>query len=1007
MQIDNLYFFDRDGEIVNLQENVETGIREANIYFEQLSIALYDNENFFILEKVGQDWRFPTLEPGQSIVAEWNTSADSPFFLYDVEKEFEIGEYVIKKKDSIEVSYEDIMPTSSTGAIDLEMPLQLNIGFNPEEETEYVRSLTIYFKDDNLGTKEPVANLLFYGEGEDEDERFRVWLQNFGIKFNRQDANILATYDIKEAFPDWKKINTTRKSLLVNHSEIYPYIGTYKGLVNFINMLGYQDNLHVKEYWKNINRSSPYFNKLFLVDLTDILDDGKIDNLNLPNLNKNVKFGKQFVKTEFLALTYEFTKATDNFDDDGLPEVVETTDFTVDEIFYKLNHLGKKVKNEILPVNVKIKDIIGEFIYFQKYTIKYWPDQTDILDYDLNERVGILHSPNENERLTIVSLDPLYKPTYDNGVDIGINRINNDSPDPYSSFQKYNPADIDGICDYITEYYNQVKSWRYPDISRRLLWEMGDDPDKPIGAPVILEMDIDKFTCQTFNGVTWLDLSNTPLYWTFENLDLKNVYEVTWRINKPTPNPYNFSYRGLAKDLKRLPHFLPYVGEYTVSLDIHQFNGNTSTYTTKITVDEAKKPEILAFSRLEDKFSTRLDNLDNVQIKDFGTSPLYFPRVNVLDSQANKFDIFKNLVEFEPYFKHRYGSGKNMYDVEFYDEDTDQYIAYTDPANNMEAKKYWGLGKNTIPFKISDFEQKTLKELYFMRFSDLIYQGDFLAGFYIADPTPGDAIKISQYSTYYLPSFSNLEELIDHLNNETTHEGIRKFNYEIIGGKIHAQANYFSKEMYQILNYINWHSPVSPDLGTDSSKFTFFHPRDVYSQRLVDYLKATFPQFDEDTLFLFAKTSDIVSGAVQDPYFWSDEDYWRFENDKQTGYLPSTMDENALSINTLKLFYERFKVPQHAPVFFVVDNLDAKQNYTWTLKDSFSKEEIVKARGVPFFLWKFNDLGKYDLSVEVTDNAGGVYFQEIENFITVSNKINYIESIETRLNDRKLNVLSS
>ena len=70
----------------------------------------------------------------------------------------------------------------------------------------------------------------------------------------------------------------------------------------------------------------------------DILDDGKIDNINLLNKNKNLKFGKQFAKTEFLALTYEFTKATDEFDDDGIPEVVENgvNGFIIEPGDYKL-----------------------------------------------------------------------------------------------------------------------------------------------------------------------------------------------------------------------------------------------------------------------------------------------------------------------------------------------------------------------------------------------------------------------------------------------------------------------------------------------------------------------------------------------------------------------------------------------------------------------------------------------------------------------------------------------
>jgi len=290
MVLDNLYFFDKNGDSLNLQIDSETGAWEGSIFFEQLSIALYDNENIFILEKIGSDYKFPALSPGQYIEIEWDSSLPSPFFLYDVTKELDIREYVINKVDKVKIDYDDILPTSDGSNIDLNLPLQVNIAFNPELETEYERTLNIYLRD-SLSPSEKVllSKIKFYGEGEDEDERFRVWLQNFGIVFNRQDANILASYNIKEAFPNWKKINESRKNILVNQSEIFPYIGTYKGLVNFVNMLGYKDHLHIQEYWKNVNKDSQYYNKLFLVDLTDILDDGKIDNLNLLNKNVNLK----------------------------------------------------------------------------------------------------------------------------------------------------------------------------------------------------------------------------------------------------------------------------------------------------------------------------------------------------------------------------------------------------------------------------------------------------------------------------------------------------------------------------------------------------------------------------------------------------------------------------------------------------------------------------------------------------------------------------------------------
>jgi len=91
----------------------------------------------------------------------------------------------------------------------------------------------------------------------------------------------------------------------------------------------------------------------------------------------------------------------------------------------------------------------------------------------------------------------------------------------------------------------------------------------------------------------------------------------------------------------------------------------------------------------------------------------------------------------------------------------------------------------------------------------------------------------------------------------------------------------------------------------------------------------------------------------------------------------------------------------------VIDSIDGKSEYIWTLTKGVTGEEVVKVKGVPFFIWKFKDLGKYNISVEVIDRSGASYFQDIENFITVNDKINYIKNTETRLNNRKLKLLSS
>lgn len=1002
MNIQNLNFFDKFGKNLNFIYDDTDSLWKGTIYFENISKYLFDNENIFILEQTSPTiYKFPTLAQNQSLKFSWENSKNSEeLFLYDVIRDNDLQENFINKIESDLFSHSDFSNTAFD--LDLKFPLQVNIAFNPSEEDSYSRLLIISLIDGSTETQ--IAKINFYGEGIDEEERFRVWAQNFGIKFLREDANILKEYDIKEAYPDLDSLNKIRKQLLVNKEEVYPYIGTYRGLINFINLLGYKDILNVKEYWTNINKSSAYFNKLLMVDITDYLDNGKIDTLDLTTANSDLKSGKQFKKTEFLALVYQFTKITDTYDDDGIPLIEETTEFTVNEIFYKLDLLNKKLKNEILPINVKIKDIIGEFIYFQKLTINYWPDSTHILDYQLNENVNIISYPGKDTNLVLRSLDPLYRQVDSNGIDFGVSRYNDSAKNPFENSQYYQKSEIPGIIEYIQTYYENIRDQRIPNLENRLSWEFGDDPQRVIGAPVILTADISKFTVNDLRGVRLDDLDAIAIglnpYWTFENIDYRNFYEITWKITKPGPNPYNFKYRGKIVDLHTLPHFLPFAGKYRVTIEIYDFYGNISVFSKFIEVSNKMKPEIIAFSRLEDKFNYQINNLDNIQLKDFGSSFIYYPKVNVLDNEdaSIKINLYKNLTEWGSFFYNRYGLGQNLYDVDIYDVDTAAYVAYTDPLQNHPKKRYWGLGENDTPITIKDFRDIEIGSLYWLRINNLIYVDDFKAGFYFYTPTAGDTITISLFSAYTIPPFSSLDDLCTILN-ASTHPGISLFTYSLLNSTdIHAQARFLSKYLYHMIDYSG--ATITGD------KYTYFTPKRVFSQSLVNYLTSTYPSFEEETLFLFSKTSDLVTGAIQDPNYWVD-DYWYYDNNTQYGFLPTILDQNVFNIDDIKIFRDSFIVPENGIFFFVVNNLDGKKDFIWSLTNSVTNEEIIRVKSVPFFVWKFKDIGTYSLKVTVIDNRETNYVNSVQKFIRVLGKTKYSFEIEDRLNTRKTNLIKN
>ena len=667
-------------------------------------------------------------------------------------------------------------------------------------------------------------------------------------------------------------------------------------------------------------------------------------------------------------------------------------------IIPSFNHICKKLKNEILPINVKIKDVIGEFIYFQKLTINYWPDSTEIRDYQINENVNILVYPGENTNLVLRSLDPLYRQADPNGIDLGVVRFNDTSKNPFENSQYYAKVEIPGITEYITEFYENIRDQRLPNLNKRLSWEYGDDPQRVIGAPITLTADIAKLTLNDVRGVRIDDLDAIAVglspYWTLENIDFKNYYEINWKITKPGPNPYNFEYRGKVVDLNVLPHFLPFAGKYRVTIELYDFYGNVSVFSRFIEVSDQLKPEIVAFSRLEDKFEYSIKNLSNTQLRDFGASPLYYPKVNVLDNEdaAVKIDLYKNLTEWGSFFMNRYGMGQNIYDVDLYDVDTAAYVAYTDPLQNHPKKRYWGLGENDTPITLKDFRDTELGSLYWMRINSLVHVDDFEAGFYFYTPTAGDTITLSLFTPYTIPSFIDLDDLCTQLN-ASTHPGISLFTYDVLNGTdIHAQARFLSKELYHTITYGG--ATITGDT------YTYFTPKRVFSQALVDHLVANYPAFEEENLFVFAKTSDVLSGNMQNPNFWVD-DYWYFDNNQQYGFIPTTIDQNVFNINDIKLFNGTFAVPENGIVFFVINNLDGKNDFIWSLTNTVTGEEVIRVKSVPFFVWKFKDIGSFSLKVTVIDNRETNYENSVQNFIRVLNKSKYSLETEDRLNTRK------
>jgi hypothetical protein len=1018
MNISNLYFYDKYGKPYNFDLTTDddniSPYYYGEIFLQPLSISLFDNINLFILEKNNDEYYFPHLDSDEKLIFKWLGNDIPEFFLYEVLNDEVTNSPYINELENIELS---------TSFTNVRYPYQINIAFSPIEEKIYEKYLNVFYYD-ILGNRTLILKLKIYGEGVGEDERFKIHLENFGIKFNKTDALCLKDYDINEAYPDWESVNEIRKQLIVNKEEIFPYVGTYYGLKNFIDILGYKNVLEIKEYWKNTDASSEYNGKYILVSISDMLDDGKIDNANLLDTNRSIKFGDTFAKTGFLALTYEFTKKSGMFDSNGIPLIEKTTEFTTNEMYYKLHKVKDILQKQFLPVNVQIKDIIGEWCYYISFRNFIWKDEITITTNIVNKDIRIDILP-KNSYHKIYDITPLYKQQYSDGLELPIKTFNNTTDKLPGIDPNFKLTDniIPNLCKSIEDFYSDRKSDAFNKIEN-VEYEFTDDYMKPIGCPVILSLGIDELKIEDLKNINFLefegDNTSPQKYWgnsQWDNIKYLDFFEIEWNIKYNTPSgrkeKYNFTYRGRVEIANKIPQFLPYVGTYDVSVKVWDYTGNVSYKydNSKIEVNSVL-PEIICAYIADDKYNFQVQNLYNVKIEDFGVSTSIQPKVNIVDMNDNS-DM--NLDPMVLDTNIIYSRSK---DGEVYNPESRTWENVT-ISQNQYIENY-GFGERCA-LRLNNFKNATIDDLFHLRPCDCVFSSDILSGFYIIYPKPGDYIRIGYSETiggghteYIIPNHPNgisdfsLEWLCEVMNNESNNQALRMFifttydcyNKSILGDVpgpvkiILASSRDLSKQSFQYISVVNNNNTLNP---ISVEKYSFNKPR-YGNDRINQYFKEN----NIDNVELLSTSLpifDIINGSTSNVDYLIDNKYLIVSNDIQYGNIPMLYTENFLNLQTCKISKGSFMIPRFKHIFFIINNINGKSKYTWTLTNADTKEIIIIVRKNPYFIWSFNEIGNYSISLDIYDYYNNEYSTYIENLISVVSKVNYIQNIELKLND--------
>ena len=365
--------------------NSSTDKWTGDIFLPQVSIDLFEVEQIFILQKLIDKtsgtfmFGYPhSLTPGDDPTGtdcdwdvSWNTLQPNEIFLFQFNDDFVTGTQsaLVQEPDGpplikvdklvAPLQYDANQTVDADGFITTDKikseALQVNITFSSPDENTYRRKLIITDKCTNT----IIAEFTVYAESIEEDERLRVMTQNMGYNVIAADSSVFRETNIKEVLPDFVEINLKRKEIMMEGSNIYPFIGSYKGLINAIKFFGY-NNLKLKEFWKNVNANSPQFGKFIQSSTVDLFSPTvEFDDKSITLPNKN------FRKTSMFSLIYRINKIVPGkFTDEDLPITKELQDFTIEEILIKLFGLKRKLENEYLPLNAHIKGITAEADYF-------------------------------------------------------------------------------------------------------------------------------------------------------------------------------------------------------------------------------------------------------------------------------------------------------------------------------------------------------------------------------------------------------------------------------------------------------------------------------------------------------------------------------------------------------------------------------------------------------------------------------------------------------------------
>lgn len=258
---------------------------------------------------------------------------------------------------------------------------RVDIGFLAKEEGVYEEQLIVCLLDTECSEEElpgiiyPIGTIKMNAEAIGEDERYRALFTNFGIPHPHEYMNVFADTDINEAMTDNIVMNKNAKRMFLSYNEIFPYVGTYKALVNAVNVLGYTD-IFFKEWYKQTGKTT---NNNIIFDIVYNANNSA-NTINSVSLDERISLKK----LNWLSMVYKINEEllSSGFDKYGFPETIKVHGYNNNEIVVKLIALKDWLEKYIIGLNCRIIDVGGEGVYFERVRLDSYGTYQNIIEWN-------------------------------------------------------------------------------------------------------------------------------------------------------------------------------------------------------------------------------------------------------------------------------------------------------------------------------------------------------------------------------------------------------------------------------------------------------------------------------------------------------------------------------------------------------------------------------------------------------------------------------------------------